>query len=218
MNPSKGIAGSAFVASALALAMLLLALTTGVSQEYFETIRPASQYAQALVAQAAWLRVTFTLDNLFLLAYGLFFALFAVERLGRADRTLVTLMLVFALAVVALDMLENHHILAMLAAAEQGDPFGSGEIRLQQIESSFKFHLSYLALVIAAFIYPRETLLGRLVALGIGIGYPLLGVACFVAPPALAPWLSMLRVAFFVVGLAASGYLYTRRIPGATAR
>jgi hypothetical protein len=213
MTVERGIVVSSLSASALALCMLALALVTHVAQEYFELVHPASVYASALVDQDGPLRLAFSFDNLFLLAYSTFFALFCVERWERAPRLLVIFVAVFGLSVAVLDMVENHHILTMLAQAKAGVPPTPGEISFQVFESAIKFHLSYLALIFAAFIYPRETLLGRLVAVGTGVGYPLLGVAIFTAPMDFVPLLSLGRVLFFVVGLAASGVIYAQAKP-----
>ena len=211
MTIERGIVVSSLAASVLALGMLVLAMTTGVSQEWFELVHTTAEYGGRLVAQDATLRLAFTFDDLFLLSYATFFALFCVERWNRSPRVLVVLQLVFGELTAVLDMAENHHILAMLAASKIGVLPTAGDITFQVLESAVKFHVSYLAMIFAAFIYPREKILGRLVAWGTGLVYPILGAVAFTAPPDLVAWLSLARVLFFVVGLAASAYLYATK-------
>lgn len=211
MSLKHGIVASTFFASACALVMVSLSLTTGISQEFFELVHPPIVYIKALVDEDAGLRLTFTFDNLFLLGYGTFFALFAAERWKVSPKLLVVLMIVAAELTAFLDLVENHHILLLLARARLGQPVGVEDISWQVLESAVKFHVSYLALIFTALIFPRETMLGKLLAWVTGVLYPLLGVAIFTAPDSLVPWLSLARGLFFVVGLAGSGVVYLRR-------
>ncbi len=211
MSLRSGLLASTFLASTCALGMVGLALATGVSQEAFELFHPPLQYAKALVDQDGPLRLTFTFDNLFLLGYATFFALFAADRWQRSPKLLVILMLVFGELVAVLDLIENHHILALLAKARLGEAVTLDDISWQVVESAVKSHLSYLGLIFAALIFPRETALGKLLALGTGVLYPLLGVAIFTAPDSWVPLLSLGRGLFFVLGLAGTGLLYARR-------
>jgi hypothetical protein len=54
------------------------------------------------------------------------------------------------LAVAVLDMIEDHHLLAVAKAAEAGLPVDGTMLELQHVLSQVKFHLSYLALAFLA--------------------------------------------------------------------
>src|SRR5271170_6487127 len=85
MRPERGIVVFGILAGLLAAAMAVLAFRTGVTQEFFEAIHPAQKYADTLRDQATALRIAFSLDNLFLLAYSAFFLWFVIERRGKSD-------------------------------------------------------------------------------------------------------------------------------------
>ena len=202
---------SAFLAGFLALAMLGIALSTGVAQEYFEAIHSVPEYSRRLLLEAGTLRLVFTLDNFFLVAYSVFFILFAAERRDAAPGRLLAVMLVFTLVPAVLDSLENLHILGMLSSVEQRLPISFTDIQLQALASGAKFHLSYIGAVVLAVVYPRDTLLERAVALCIGVVYPILGLAIFTAPSAWVFPLVLGRVLFFAFGYLLSGLVFALR-------
>ena len=187
------------VASALMVLVLVgLALVTGVSQEYFEGEHPVAEYAQKLTTAAPALRVGFTFDNLFILAYSCFFVVLASVLRKSADPYLVNLALGAMIGVALLDAVENHHIMAMADAAVQGSSPTAEEIRAQTVISSVKFHLSCIGALLFAMTFPRETTLGRWVV-GLLVGYAVLGILVLTAPPQLLDLLALIRTAFFVL-------------------
>ncbi len=137
------------LAAALVVGMLSVFLATGVGQDPLQYVHPAAEYAALLLRNPPVLRAVLGLDDLFLVVYS---ALFVVQGWvlweRGAARLLITIALPLLLATGLLDMLENFHFLAMLAGAEQGHLPGDSQIAGQAIESMFKFHVSYLGLVL----------------------------------------------------------------------
>src|SRR5580704_16320979 len=148
MRPERWIVVFGILAGLLAAAMAVLAFRTGVTQEFFEFIHPPQEYADKLVEQAAALRLAFSLDNLFLLAYSAFFLWFAIERRGKADPLAINVLIGSLLFASLLDAVENFHILAMLNRAELHRLPSEEEIELQYILSAVKFTAGYFVAVI----------------------------------------------------------------------
>ena len=217
MRPERWIVVFGIVAGLLAAAMAGLAFSTGVTQEFFEFIHPPKEYSEKLVQQATSLRIAFSLDNLFLLAYSGFFLFFAIERRGKADPLAINVMIGSLLLAALLDAVENFHILALLNGAEAGRfPAGDGEIELQYILSAVKFTAGYFVAVIFGILYPRDTILARIVGASTAIVFPILGVLVFTTP---APWSDLCalgRFLFFVLGFFLSAIVYWGR-PNAAA-
>jgi hypothetical protein len=186
-------------ASALMVFILVgLAVTTGVSQEYFEGEHPPAEYAQRIIAAAPALRVGFTFDNLFVLAYSCFFVALASVLRRSADAYLVNVALAAMIGVALLDAIENHHIMAMADAAVQGSLPTAEEIRAQTVLSLMKFHLSCIGALLFAMAFPRETTLGRWVV-GMLVAYAVFGILVLTAPASLLDLLALIRTVFFVV-------------------
>jgi len=116
-----------------------------------------------------------------------------------------------------LDAVENFHVLAMLNGAVAGQLPSEGEIELQYILSAVKFVAGYFVAVIFGILYPRDTLLARVVAASTAIVFPILGVLVFTTP---APWSDLCglgRFLFFVLGFFLSAIVYWNRPHAATA-
>jgi hypothetical protein len=186
------------IAAFLVFLLVGFGVATGVSQEYFEGVHPAAEYAERLMASAQLLRVDFALDNLFILAYGSFFVGLAIVLRGPYERSVVHTGLAAMLAVAVLDMVENHHIMAMADAATLGSAPSDGEIRLQAILSLIKFHLSCLGALLFAMAFPKNTTAGRWCA-GLLLAYAFFGVLVLTAPPQWLDLLALIRTVFFVV-------------------
>jgi hypothetical protein len=184
------------VAIGLLIAMVAITAATGASQEAFEMVGP--HYADRLAAHTVALRWIVGLDTGFLLAYTIFFRLFA-RAIGVADHPLVRLGLRVLMAVAVLDMIEDHHLLAMTRTAAAGDAIDSATIRMQQVLSQTKFSLSYLALALIALGVPRTTMRERAFAWLLGIPLAILGVVQWSAP-SLENVLNVARWAGFVGG------------------
>jgi hypothetical protein len=218
MRPERWIVVFGILAGAFASAMAVLAFSTGVTQEFFEFIHPVQEYADTLKAQATTLKVAFSLDNLFLLAYSGFFLFFAIERRGKADPLAINVMIGSLLFAALFDAVENFHILAMLRAAEANLVPSPGEIELQYILSAVKFTAGYFVAVIFGILYPRDTILARIVGASTAIVFPILGVLVFTTP---APWSDLCglgRFLFFVLGFFLSAIVYWNRRTEGTAQ
>ncbi len=223
-QPSLGRTGPYAVGHVVALFGILSALLAasmtayalgGVSQEYFEAVRPPADYAHTLLRRAAPLRSLFALDNLFLLAYSSYFVAYFVARRGKADATVLRLVLASVLVAAGLDAIENFHILSMLHLAESGQLPSVAEIQAQYVLSAVKFLLGYFAAIGFALTFPRDTALGRLLALTTGIAFPIVGVLVFAVPDPLSGVLALARIVFFMSGYGLSAFVFW---PGPTTR
>jgi hypothetical protein len=200
MPTGRLLAVLATVSGLLALCMLLIHVTVGVNQEWFEVVHPPDMYSAQLLGQATWLRVVFTLDTLFLLAYLTLFIVFGATRPRGAPGALIALFLVCMVTAGLLDALENLHILAMLRAAEAQALPTLGAIEFQEVASAFKFAISYLGAILFALLLPRDTRLSRFLAWSTGTVYPLVGVLALTTLGAWAGAFALARFAFFVGG------------------
>jgi hypothetical protein len=211
MRTERLIAISGIIAGLLATCMAAIAFSTGVTQEYFEEIHPAGEFAQALVRDGSWLRVTFSLDNLFLLAYGSFFLWYLVERSDKVNAWPLRVLAVFLFFAMMLDAVENFHILAMLHRAEMGSLPTDGEIELQYVLSAVKFMAGYFAAIILGLTYPRDTPLARLVGMSTAFVFPVVGVLVFTTPMPWAMICGLGRFLFFTLGFILGAAVYWNR-------
>jgi hypothetical protein len=187
--------------AAVLIAMTIVSMVTGASQEAHEWYRPPAAYAASLLAHPDALRAVFGLDVGFLVLYTAFFAALA-DHLARLGRPFVWLALGAMIGTAVLDIVENHHILSLLAVAESGRPIDDGAIVFQQTLSSTKFTLSYVALVMFGLAIPRGTRLGIALSVFLIAGTLVTGVLGFAAPPALRGQLGNGRWVGFVLGFA----------------
>jgi hypothetical protein len=194
------------LAALMVFLLVGLAVATKVSQEYFEGLHPLPEYRERLVAAAPLLRLGFAIDNLFVLAYTSFFVGLAIVLRKFADHTLVNLGLAAMIGVAVLDIVENHHILAMADSAVLGLPLTEGEVRLQMVMSLVKFHLSCLGALLFAVAFPRNTTLGRWIA-GLLLAYAFFGILVLTAPPQWLDLLSLIRTIFFVVSFLLASWM-----------
>jgi hypothetical protein len=211
MRPERMIVIFGILAGLFASAMAVLAFRTGVTQEFFEFIHPPQEYADKLVEQATALRLAFSLDNLFLLAYSGFFLWFVIERRGKADPTALGVLIGSLLLASLLDAVENFHVLAMLNRAEMHRLPSEGEIELQYILSAVKFTAGYFVAVIFGILYPRDTILARVVGASTAIVFPILGVLVVTTPPPWSDLCGLGRFLFFVLGFFLSAIVYWNR-------
>jgi hypothetical protein len=216
-QPWKLITALALAALACLVAMVTVTLASGVSQETFEVVRDPDSYAAQLVAHAGALRLVFAIDAVFLVIYATLFVVFGRQIETGATRSLVTLALAALLGTAVLDMVEDHHILAMLYAAEVGATPSIGELSFQHTLSQVKFNLSYLGLFALGLAVPRATLAGRALALLLTVGTLAQGAWLYAAPVALLAVGSFGRWVGFVVGFALVIALARRPAAGAAA-
>jgi hypothetical protein len=179
-------------AGVLAL-MLLVGLLTGASQQHFEAVLPVATYAEDLLAQATPLRVILTLDACFIALYVTSSVLLSQALTREHNRVLTRLAMVLTCAAGVLDLIENHHIAAMLSMAEQGLLLSAAEIAAQTVASTLKWHLGYLAFfLLGVALVPRTRAEWLLRWALIALQLPL-GAALYAVPPSLAPLLLWLR-------------------------
>jgi len=203
---------SALLAGALVLGMLAIFIFTGIGQDPLQYVHPSAEYARLLLRNPSMLRSTLGLDNLFIMAYSAVFVLMA-SLLWRDDAPRLPLVVGLALLLLLglLDMIENMHFLAMLAATEQGHPPPDAEIGWQAVESMFKFHVSYLGLLVLGTALPRKDAMQRALAnLMIFVQWPV-GVAIYVLPQSLALPLVFVRFTFFLAAFALVALIHGQR-------
>ena len=176
----KTAIGLAGATGLVLLAMVSVTLATGATQEQHEHYAVPAEYARALLDHPGALRLLMGLDVAFLCLYTAFFAALAHVLRGRP---LVTLALVALVGTAVLDIVEDHHILALLRLAELGRPLDDATLAFQQTLSSTKFSLSYLGLVLLGLAIPRATKLGVLFALFLTVGTLMTAVLDFALPP-----------------------------------
>jgi hypothetical protein len=105
------------------------------------------------------------------------------DHLARLGRPFVRLALGAMIGTAVIDIVENHHILTLLAVAETGRPIDDGAIVFQATLSATKASFSYLALVLFGVAIPRDTRLGIVLAVFFIAGTLVSGVLGYAAPP-----------------------------------
>ncbi len=190
-------------ACAVLVAMEIASVVTGATQEIHEHFALPDAYSARLVAQGGGLRVVMALDVAFLCLYTAFFTLLAIHLRGRGrPAALVWLALGAMVGTAVLDIVEDHHILAMLDAAEQHVLPTAEAIAWQSAESASKFSLSFLSLVLFGLAIPRENRLGLVLALFLTVGTLATAVVGYALPPASAQTVEAGRWIGFFLGFA----------------
>ena len=206
------LAALAGLAALIVAGMVVGIVSTGMSQDFFQSARPIEAHIARLTASplgATGLRINLGLDNLFIVVYGAFFVFLAVRLRAVLDPWAGAVALAAILLTALLDAIENHHILMMLHSAERGLPLSTGESQTQMIVSAVKFHSSYLATFLLAFGFLRLGGLGRAIAWALWVYVPL-GVVISVLPIEIAgPW-ALGRTCFFVAAFVLSAVLFWR--------
>jgi hypothetical protein len=207
----------AAASGAVLIAMVIVTLVTGASQEAHEWYQPPAAYAASLLAHPGAVRLVFGLDIAFLVLYTAFFTALA-DHLRRLGRPFVWLALGAMLGTAVLDIVEDHHILTLLGVAEAGRPIDDGAIVFQQTLSATKFSISYLALVMFGLAIPRDTRWGLVLAVFLVAGTLISGVLGYAAPPAWRAQLDSGRWVGFLLGFVlAAGWLRGSPEPAAAA-
>jgi hypothetical protein len=197
-------------------AMIAITSVSGVSQESFEIARSPEVYAAELMAHPGAIRALFGIDSAFLVLYATLFAVAGRTLETSATRALVTLSIAAMLGTAVLDMIEDHHILAMLYGIESGSSPTAGQLAFQHTLSQVKFNVSYLGLFLLGLAVPRATLAGRALALLLTVGTLVQGAVLYAAPVAMLPVGNFGRWLGFVVGFALLIPVARHRAAGAT--
>lgn len=195
------------------LLMVVTAVITGATQERHEHFMASSDYTMSLLTHAKGLRVLMGLDVAFCILYTLFFATFAMYlREVGAHRVFVYLGLGAMVLTCLLDMIEDHHIISLLEAAEHHVVPADSSIAWQAAESAVKFSVSYFSLVAFGLAIPRTTKLGYVLCLFLTVGTLLTAVIFYAAPPAFQASLESGRWIGFLAGFGlAIAWLRTQR-------
>lgn len=183
--------------AAALLAMVAVALATGVTQEAYEYVTDRSEYAKSLFEHASSVRLIFALDVAFIVLYTGFFA--ALARILRGQ-PFVNIALGALLVTALLDAIEDHRILSMLAASEQGVRPDMDALIFQQTLSSTKFTISYVSLFLFGLAIPRTTKLGWALALVLTVGTLATAVSSYAVGPELRAQLDGGRWIGFLIG------------------
>jgi len=183
------------------VAMAVVSLATGVTQEIHEHFADPEVYAARLLDQASGLRVVMALDIAFLCLYTAFFATLAIHLRARGRAAVLVWLGLGAMVLTALlDIVEDHHILTLLDLAEHHVLPTAGAIAFQAVESATKFSVSFLALVLFGLAVPRDTKLGIALALFLTVGTLLSAIAGYAMPPASAATVEAGRWLGFLAG------------------
>jgi hypothetical protein len=182
------------------LAMAAVSLVAGVSQETFEIVREPREYAGLLVKNASAVRALFGIDSAFLVLYSAFFVVFVRRIATERTRSWLWVALVFLLFTAVLDMVEDHHILALLYSAELAREPAWEQLTFQHTLSSVKFNVSYVGLFLLGMGVPRETWAGWGLTLLLTVGTVLQGAWLYAAPPEMLPTGNLGRHFGYVLG------------------
>ena len=189
--------------------MVLAILSTHSSQDFFQVARSPDAYGAHLAAPLIplGLRLNLGLDNLFMIFYAAFFVMLAVRLRDILDPRLTAVALAAMMLTVALDAIENHHIMMMVHSVEQGLALSVAEGQFQMVASQLKFHSSYLAVLLFSFGFLQFGRLGRAIAIVLWCYIPS-GVLISVMPPESAKLLVLGRTIFFVLAFVLSAALF----------
>jgi hypothetical protein len=194
-------------------AMMALTAATGVSQETFEVVLSSTEYSTGLRDHALVLRALFALDSAFLVLYATLIAEVARRYARPGTRMIAGIAIGAIIATALLDMIEDHHILAMVRGAVRGIDASDGRIAFQHALSQTKFHLGYFAEFLVGIVVVRES---RVLALLLTAGTLVQGAWLYAAPDAMLPIGNAGRWIGFLVGFAMI-IAIVRRAGGASA-
>jgi len=163
--------------AAALVAMVIVSLATGATQELHEHYQPPELYAANLLAHAGGLRLIMGIDVAFLVLYTAFFA-----TLARYLEAATGLGLGAIVVTAVLDIVEDHHILGLLALAEHGRPISDSSIVFQDVLSATKFTFSYAGFFLFGLAIPRTTRLAWALVVFLTAGTLATAVLGFAAP------------------------------------
>ena len=202
----------ATLAALTVAAMVVGIIYTKGSQDFFQTARALEAYGSYLATPAVpfGLRINLGLDNLFMIFYGAFFIVLSVRLRAMLDPRLLGVALAAMMLTVLLDCVENHHIMTMVHAIQNGLPLSAADGEFQMIASQVKFHSSYLAVLLFSFGFLQFGKLGKAIAMVLWCYIPF-GVLISVTPVEQAKPLVLGRTIFFVFAFILSAVLFFSR-------
>jgi hypothetical protein len=211
--PTDLTAACALAAALLLATLCAMTLATGTSQQWFEFVHAPDEYARALASQGRALRAIIAVDDGFIAAYVSATVLFALRLARGRPGALHGLIIAGGVAAGVLDLVENHHILALLRAAERGLPVALDEIVRRSVGSQTKWLLGHVAFVLVGLAMPARSPAARAFRATLLFVQLPLGALCWALDgPAWQPVLQWSRYASFLSGFAMIAWL-TRRAP-----
>src|SRR5476651_883933 len=114
----RTLAALAALAAVIVACMVVGIVSTGMTQDFFQSARPAEAFAAYVAGGAFGLRLNLGLDNLFIVVYGVFFVLLAVRFRSLLDPWTIAVALSAMLLTALLDAVENHHVIEMEHTSE----------------------------------------------------------------------------------------------------
>lgn len=212
MNSKKIISRLSLVAGFLILAMFLITLTTGVSQEKFEVTQTVDAYTRALIADQNPLRLIFTIDLVFIPVFTtIFIILPQYLKTGEKIVNAIANAAIGAILVCGfLDYFEDLHILTMLHGAVKGISPEQNQIAAQMTLSMLKFCASYLSLFLLAFILPAKTLPEKILKYSLWFVQLPVGALVYTAPESLHLLFNLIRFVFMVSGFFLLAYNFSK--------
>ncbi|HEY4176441.1 MAG TPA: hypothetical protein VGM90_06405 [Kofleriaceae bacterium] len=199
---NRTLIGLAAAAIATLLVMVTLSAVTGISQETFEIVLSPADYSAGLRDHALLLRALFGLDSAFLILYASLITGFALRYVTPQNRVLIGVAIGAIVLTALLDMIEDHHILALMRGALRGIDATSDQIAFEHTLSQTKFHLGYFAEFLLGLHIVRSSRAATVLAVLLTVGTLLQGAWLYAAPDAMLPMGNFLRWAGFVVGFA----------------
>jgi hypothetical protein len=214
MNSSKIISRLSLVAGICASAMFLISVFTGVSQEQFEISQTVENYTKGLIAAENPLRLTFTIDIIFICVFIAVFV-FLTQHL-KSNNVVTNAVADVALGAMLicgfLDFHEDLHILTMLRSAAHNLPIDQSEINMQMLFSMIKFCASYLSLFLVAFILPNRTLIEKFLRLSLLFFFVPIGALVYTAPESLHLFFNLIRFVFMASGFFMLAYIFSESV------
>lgn len=165
MNYARHIAGFSIATLALLVAMFIISLLTGVSQQYIEVVQTYIDYEKALRQGEGTLRIILAIDGLFIASYWLL-GIFLVLALWKEERKLLLALSAFCITATAvLDIVENSEFLMFLESLAKDLPIDVAGIQQLMVTSTVKWNFAYFAFLFLGFVFPTGTSVERTAAL-----------------------------------------------------
>jgi hypothetical protein len=212
MNTRKTISLLSLTAGICIFAMFLISIITGISQEQFEITQTVESYTKGLIAGENTLRLTFTIDIVFICIFTTLFV-FMTQYL-KTDNPVTNAIADVSLAAMLicgfLDFHEDLHILTLLRNATNNLPIEFSSISMQMTLSMIKFCVSYLSLFLFAFILPSKTWIEKLLKYSLLFIQLPIGALVYTAPDNLHFLFNLIRFVFMVFGFFLLAYNFSK--------
>lgn len=193
------------------LAMVGLSWWTGLNVQHFEHVSSPASWEAAFLAQGASLRGLTVIDDAFVACYLVTTVLLvrllrARAAAGAAVHSLGPWIVMGAGLVGLLDLIENHHVLALLRLVEQGGAVDPGTMVQRELLSSVKWvvgHIAFAMMGVALWFdsWAWRLFRGALIAVQLPVGVAALVLAGTAAGEWLG-WLKLLDVSLGFLALA----------------